>query len=620
MTTSPRDTVKYAAVLRALRMGCTVASAAVLVLLWSWLLDMVERAETEAFAHVRIIAEERARSVADAMQTSIERLDFALLTVRHIGQTREAKTEWDRFVVDSLGVQGVQIARIDANGYAASFSRNAFLRGYVGNRGFFSALKTLPGDPLLIDTPSLEQGGDRQQAWTIPFSRKARVSGPFSGTITLLVPAGIWQAQFAQYLGAEHDAIAVLSSDGGKYILRLPDPDSAHGRYTPSEWPALFRRETDDHGHFVGRGTNDNLERLIAWVRLPSGPIAAAGIAFDDVLAPARALERALKIGGGIFSVLVVLLAGSLAAALTIAEKSLRVRDEREIFYRNLTDNMAQGVMEFDADGRILRVNAAFSAITGYTPENALGKSPGMLSPTHGEARNLGKMIEQWIEEGGNAAGEGDFDGLRAHGATRPFTGHALLMAHTGTDACRIVLISDVSAERRERTEVWRAANFDTLTGLANRELMHDHLELMTNHALVQHDCGAAVLFIGLDYFVPASIRNNSDITMRLCYEIAHRLRGIFHAEDTIACLRDDRFVVLLPDYGSASVAERAAARVVGSLSGGFAVDEDAQVEITCHVGVARLPDNGKTSGELLHSAEQAMLRAREKGRSCWSV
>ncbi|MDR0716886.1 MAG: diguanylate cyclase [Azoarcus sp.] len=619
MTISTRDTVKYAAVLRALRMGCTVASAAVLLLLWSWLLDMVERAETEAFAHVRIIAEERARSVADAMQTSIERLDFALLTVRHISQAGgETKTEWDRFVVDSLGVQGVQIARIDANGYAASFSRNAFLRGYVGDRGFFSSLKTLPGDPLLIDTPALEQGGARP-AWIIPFSRKARVSGPFSGTITLLVPAGIWQAQFAQYLGAKHDAIAVLSSDGGKYILRLPDPDSAYGRYTPSEWPALFRRETD-HGHFVGRGVNDNLERLIAWVRLPSGPIATAGIAFDDVLAPAWALERALKIGGGIFSVLVILLTGSLAAALTISEKSLRACDEREILYRNLMDNMTQGVMHLDANGRILHVNAAFSAITGYAPENVLGKSPGMLSPTHDEARNLGRMIEQWIEEGGNAAGEGDFDGLRARGATRPFTGHALLMAHTGTDARRIVLISDVSAERRERAEIWRAANFDTLTGLANRELMHDHLELMTNHALVQHDCGVAVLFIGLDYFVPVSIRNNSDIAMRLRYEIAHRLRGIFHAEDTIACLRDDHFAVLLPDYGSASVADRAAARVVSSLSGGFAVDEDAHVEITCHVGVARLPDNGKTPGELLHSAEQAMLRARERGRSCWSV
>ncbi|MDR2032586.1 MAG: diguanylate cyclase [Azoarcus sp.] len=619
MSISPRDTVKHAAMLRTLRMGCAAASAVILALLWYWLLGMVERSENEALAHAQIIAEERARALASAVQTSIERFDFALLTVRHIDQTgnREAQAEWDRFVVDAFDVQSMQIARIDVNGYAASFSQNAFLRGYVGDRGFFSALKTLPGDELLIGTASLEQG-NAKPVWAIPFSRKRLVSGRFAGAITLLVPAGIWQAQFAPYLGAGRNIMAILSSDGGQYILRLPDPDNVYGRYTPSDWPTLFRQAS--HGHFTAKGDYDGQECLIAWVRLPSGPITAAGVAFDDVLAPARTLGRALKISGGILSGLVALLSGGLVAALSLAEKSLRARDECEILYRTLTDDMAQGIMELGAGNRILHVNPAFNAITGYAPENVLGKKPGMLSPVHSGARNLGKMIAQWIAEGGDSAGEGDFDGLRAHGETRPFIGHALLIAHVGADPRRIVLISDVSAERREHTEIWRAANFDALTGLANRELMRDHLELMTHHALVQHDCGVAVLLIALDYFVPASIRNNPDIAARLRYEAACRLREIFHAEDTIACLQDESFAVLLPDYGSASVASRAAARVVSSLSKGFSMDDDAQIEITCYVGMARLPDNGKTPGELLHGAEQAMLRAREKGRSCWSV
>jgi diguanylate cyclase (GGDEF)-like protein len=615
--------MKYTVSLFILRGICAIIGIVALVLMWSSILELTERNDAETFGQIRSIAVERAQTVADAMQATIDRFDFTLNTVRNASHNQNQ----NRIAANALAAQNARFVHIDAQGYiihSIQHDTSYDSHDYVGNFDYFLRHKNRSGDTLQIGAPFLDRTATTS-AWLLPLSRKIpNAKEHFAGVLALYLPLETWKMQFRPP-DAENDFIAVLSPNG-QFILRAPNPEDTHDKRAPVDWPFLHQ-SAPALGHFITRDAGDNTRRLIAWNRLPNELIAIAGVALDDALAPAQAISRKLEITGTTLSILIVLITVGFIISLSGIEKFLRSHDERTALHFSLADSMAEGVMEIDAENRIFRVNPAFTSITGYPATAVLGKDPAMLSPEHEGARNLGKLTARWIQK--NGANEGDFDGLRDSsssvsfgGSHAPFAfiGHAVLTARSGPTNHRIVLITDVSTERRENEEIWRAANFDALTRLPNAELMQDHLQLMIHHAAL-HSCGVAVLFIDLDYFVPISAQEGHEIADRLLYEVARRLRELFHEESTVARLKEDQFVVLLADYGSTSVAERAAVRVVTSFADPFTVDESGvQIKITCSVGLARLPSGGKTAEELLQHAEQAMLRAKDKGRSNWSI
>jgi diguanylate cyclase (GGDEF)-like protein len=624
--------MNYTVLLCTLRGICATIGIIALMLMWNAVLDLTERNDAEAFSRAQSAAVERAQTVADAMQSTIDRFDFTLNTIRQAGHSDNAQTRQSHIAVNALALQDVRIVHIDAQGYIIhSIQQNASYdsHDYVGNLDYFLRHKSRSGDSLQIGAPFLERAAP--PTWILPLSRKISAQEErFAGVLALYVPLDVWQTQLRHSPQTKRDFIAVIFPDG-QFILHSLNQEAVYGKRAPVDWPFL-RTSTPAQGQFITRDASDNVRRLIAWNRLPNELIATAGIALDDALAPAHAISRKLRLTGTALSVLITLLTAGFISALYGIEKFLRAYDERKILHFCLADSMTEGVMEIDAENHIFRVNPAFSRITGYPASAVQDREPTILSPEHVGARNLGKLIARWIRENGDDVSEGDFDGLRASSAVNSvnslsahaafaFIGHAILTARTGPTNHRIVLITDVSADRRKAEEIWHEANFDVLTRLPNDELMRDHLQLMIHHASL-HSCGAAVLFTDLDYFVPISAQKGREIADRLLYEVARRLRELFHEENTVAHLKEheDQFVVLLPDYGSASVAERAAARIVSCFSDPFIVDESGmQIKITCSVGLARLQVHGTTVEELLQYAKEAMLRAKNKGRSSWS-
>ncbi|MDR3213130.1 MAG: diguanylate cyclase [Azoarcus sp.] len=609
-----RASKRLTIVLHFLPMLCIAACIVAIVALWTALFDIEQRGESDEFRHLRALAEERSQAAANLVQEAVERYDLALRAVRET----DARS---RAVADALTAQQVRIIHVNADGYAGYAGRDNL--SYFGDLGFFQELKRRDDDILAIGMPMPSRalpGLLGTSPWFVPFARRKQNGGRFDGLIVLYIPVTAWQAQLRRYLKTDQDFMALLSANG-QFILHEPLANGAYGVRAPPDWALLYQFSSSQ-----GTFTSDSagFQHMIAWNRLelPTTPrlIVAAGFASGEVMAPVRARIHRLKIGAGALSALIALLIGGLIVLLADSWRFLLLRGEHLTLLRGLIDSMSEGIMELDGDRRIVRVNHMFTVITGYPPSIVLGQKPVMLSPDHDTARNLGKMIGQWIEEGGDSPGEGDFDGLRASGETRSFIGHAILAAgKSAATRHRVVLITDVSAARRKAEEVWHETNFDTLTELANDKLMRDHLDLMIHHSAT-HSCGVAVLFIDLDDFMAIIVRNGREIGERLLYELARRLRDQFHEENTVARLRADQFVVLLFDHGSRSVAERAAAKVVANLSDPFVVDEDGrQVEITCSVGLASLPDNGRTSEELLEHAKQAMLRVKEKGRAGWS-
>ncbi|PKO55489.1 MAG: diguanylate cyclase [Betaproteobacteria bacterium HGW-Betaproteobacteria-21] len=582
----------------------------VLVVVWHDLIVSARDNEQVAFERVRVEAGIQVRAASDTMQASIDRFDFALRTASTAALAGpDALALQGRIVTEALPADLVlQLFHIGADGYLSYSSLGAAPRNYLGDRDYFKTLASDEGDRLVISNPVL---GRLTNKWSIQIARAVKRDGRFDGVVSIAVSPEVWMVQLRRYRLSSRDTLALLSADG-HYLLRTLDSADYFGKQLPPDRPFLLQREQPE-GDFVAPGNNDGVERLFSWIRLPSGLIMASGIALDDALADTRAFNRWSLIRTIFLSCLILLATGALIVALARYEGVVRALGERERHYRKVLDNMAEGILVIDPDNRIISINPAFSTITGYREHEVQGRTPEMLSPTHAGARNLGAIIrshagDRWAD---------DFDGLHRSGDT--YTGHALLS--TVRDAAgvqRIVLLSDVTDSRRKNAEIWRQANYDPLTGLPNRALMTDRLERMIGQAR-RHPARVVVLFIDLDQFKPVNDRFGHELGDLLLREVARRLKDLFRDEDTVARIGGDEFVVLLSGDDAVEAAERSCARIVDSLSRPFVIHEQV-LEISCSVGIARFPDDAADAAALLHQADLAMYRAKERGRATWSV
>lgn len=163
----------------------------------------------------------------------------------------------------------------------------------------------------------------------------------------------------------------------------------------------------------------------------------------------------------------------------------------------------------------------------------------------------------------------------------------------------------------------WRSANYDSLTGLPNRRLFMDRLDIQLRHA-ARSKCLLALLFIDLDHFkeINDSLGHVAgDALLRLA---AARIQSCVRSEDTVARLGGDEFTVILPDLGSLEHAKSVATVVRRELARPFDIAHPAP-QVSGSIGVAFYPQDGLTVEELVKSADSAMYLAKQAGRDQFS-
>ncbi len=167
---------------------------------------------------------------------------------------------------------------------------------------------------------------------------------------------------------------------------------------------------------------------------------------------------------------------------------------------------------------------------------------------------------------------------------------------------------------RRQAEENERLALSDALTGLANRTLFHDRLQLALSEAN-KLDERVGLLVLDLDRFKEVNDTLGHAQGDRLLCEIGERLRGALRDTDTLARLGGDEFAVVLPNVHDAESAADVARRMLAALEQPFAFDE-LSVTPQASVGVAVCPDDGRDLDQLLSRADQAMYEAKHtRGR-----
>lgn len=280
--------------------------------------------------------------------------------------------------------------------------------------------------------------------------------------------------------------------------------------------------------------------------------------------------------------------------------------------FARLFEQANDAILIADAHNRIVAVNAAFEALTGYTREEVLGRQPGLLSSGQTPPQVYQEMWHQLRKEG---FWRGEVIDRRKDGKTYPkaLTISAIREAGGGISNF-IATFTDLSRDREAEAKLLYLARHDTLTGLANRTRLAERLDQVLWEAADSHD-RFAVIFVDVDHLkdINDSLGHSAgDILLR---EVAHRLAGCVRSTDLVARFGGDEFVIVVDRLASTTPLERICTQILKTVGEPLSV-EGAVINPGCSVGVAVYPDDGIDRESLLMNADAAMYHAKTSGRN----
>jgi diguanylate cyclase (GGDEF)-like protein/PAS domain S-box-containing protein len=178
-------------------------------------------------------------------------------------------------------------------------------------------------------------------------------------------------------------------------------------------------------------------------------------------------------------------------------------------------------------------------------------------------------------------------------------------------------MLQDVTTQKLYEMELERLANFDTLTGLANRTYLLAHLEKLI-HRNRRHKNNAAVLLFDLDHFRNINDSFGHNIGDELLVEVAHRMSECMRQEDFLAHLSGDEFVMVLEKLSHEEDVTKVVQKVIDKLAESFTLSNKIEVRIGVSVGIVLIPQEVVYENELLQYADAALFQAKKEGRNCY--
>jgi diguanylate cyclase (GGDEF)-like protein/PAS domain S-box-containing protein len=271
-----------------------------------------------------------------------------------------------------------------------------------------------------------------------------------------------------------------------------------------------------------------------------------------------------------------------------------------------------EGIVITSPAGIIERVNPAFTAITGYTADEAVGNNPSLLKSDRQPADFYQRMWQGLTDTG---RWQGEIWNRRKDGEAylEWLTINAVRDA-AGRVANYVAVFDDISELHDKEQHIRHQAFHDALTGLANRTLLADRLD----HAIAAADRsgkGAAVLFLDLDRFKLINDSLGHDVGDDLLKDVAGRLKSTLRKADTVARLGGDEFVVLATDWSGPGDVAALAEKVLALMEQPFIV-AGRELHVGTSIGIALHPADGADARELLKNADTAMYTVKESGRN----
>ncbi|WP_417836176.1 diguanylate cyclase domain-containing protein [Thalassospira tepidiphila] len=332
---------------------------------------------------------------------------------------------------------------------------------------------------------------------------------------------------------------------------------------------------------------------LFVGVRLPS-------VEYDALLSPDRSMLMVVSI-----AVIILIAIGSAAYSWT------RRRQLVASFGARLSERVLEvsknSVVITDQDGIIRKVNPGFTAMTGYLPNEAVGKP---LAFVRAERENTEELDEILMSARASGIWEGEVRNRRKDG--KFFYSNVVISAISEPEDGSVHYVEmglDISRHMENAQELWRQANHDALTGLPNRLLFEDRLEVACGHA-ESEDYTIALLYIDLDGFKPINDRHGHEIGDKVLRLVGEQIKEIVRQDDTVARLGGDEFAVIAEDVKGPDEADRIAQKIQAAIQRPMQIGS-LSISVGASVGIAIFPTDSHESVALLGLADEQMYRQK---------
>lgn len=304
-----------------------------------------------------------------------------------------------------------------------------------------------------------------------------------------------------------------------------------------------------------------------------------------------------------------------LTKRLAFQAKELAQSTEELRLVASVFNDAREAIAVTDAEMRLVKLNAAFTQILGFTPADVLGKK---LQDLFVQKKAVNKLLERIDTDLSNQASwQGEIWYLNSEGEALPvLQSISVLPNEAGEVTNYIHIFNDITESKAAAEHINYLAHYDHLTDLPNRTSLNRSIKKAITSATHQAQT-LAVLFMDLDHFKEVNDTLGHPVGDLLLQAVAKRLKGLLRDKDILGRLSGDEFLVLL-DMGATRVSSGLVAeKIIAALLQPFDLEGHA-VKIGVSVGIALYPEDGSTADELIKQADAAMYRAKEAGRNTY--
>ncbi len=446
--------------------------------------------------------------------------------------------------------------------------------------------------------------------WHLHFTRRLDdKDGEFAGVVIVEVDPAYFTSGYERSRLGEHGMLGLVGDDGVVRALRVGDTQS-------------FGQKLDMAALQARRGVPvasqiDGVNRYVAVRQLAGLRLSAmVGLAEQEQMAGFAAQRRQLLWEAGVASAVLILLAALVWACVWQGAKARRrIRRAQETYAAASESNMdAFFVLRAirSKDGTV--VDFKFAAVNSRA-EQLTGRSRGELRAQTlcgwmPAARHNG-MFERLAHvtlNGGVHQEEGP-------NMVPQLQAEWLHWQVVGVEGGVVAIVRDITERKRAEERIYHMAHHDMLTGLPNRSLVCDRLGQSIAHAERNKE-SVLVAFIDLDSFKLVNDTLGHNAGDELLKEVAGRMVGCVRREDTVGRFGGDEFVLVLPHVNdNPQVLVPLLNKILESVVQPIML-EGQKMQVSCSIGVAVYPRDGRDADTLMKHADAAMYRAKDSGKN----
>jgi diguanylate cyclase (GGDEF)-like protein/PAS domain S-box-containing protein len=288
----------------------------------------------------------------------------------------------------------------------------------------------------------------------------------------------------------------------------------------------------------------------------------------------------------------------------------LRENTERLTVSSSVFQHAHDGIFITDSNANITEINPAFTDITGYNRDEAIGRTPRELGFVHDKADFFTKLFKDTQNKG-----EWRGETINLHKDSSEYIASFDLFPvfdESNKFQHYIGLFSDITLEKEQQKALEHMAYHDPLTQLPNRTLFSDRLQQVLARATRNKEM-VAICYFDLDKFKPINDALGHEAGDQLLIQLTARLRENLRESDTIARLGGDEFALLLCGLPSIDEYSKTLDRILESIESPFAIF-DQTLYISASIGYTVFPSDNESPDILLRHADQAMYQAKSNG------